>query len=156
MKSPGGRSIIEAMENTMEIIKNVRRIAVNSETPIIGFADLTLIERSDDYMRELLNEFTHSISIATPIPKKAIEMITAENPGPLYAHTYRNANSILDHTSHKLSAYRISKGDNALPIPASSIVDRKNFSGIIPHKTFALSAGLGRIGRNLLLVNSKY
>jgi epoxyqueuosine reductase QueG len=49
-----------------------------------------------------------------------------------------------------------SYGYQAVPIPASQIVDWKIQKGHLSHKHIARAAGLGWIGRNNLLVNEKF
>jgi epoxyqueuosine reductase QueG len=47
-------------------------------------------------------------------------------------------------------------GFQAVPIPASQIVDWKTQKGHLSHKHVARAAGLGWIGRNNLLVNEQF
>lgn len=136
--------------------KEIFSLAINYGASLIGFTDLDFLRERDVYYSEILRNFTHAISIATALPSKAIEMIEVNSPGPLYAHAYKIANNILDHISFRISAYLISKGYRAQPIPASLTINHQKLRGHLPHKTFALASGLGWIGRNLLLVNPIY
>lgn len=131
-------------------------LAIRSGASLVGFTSLDFIIGSDIYYCEFVDGFTHAISLAVALPLKAIKMINVDSPGPLYAHAYKVANSLLDHIAFKLSAYLISRGFKAQPIPASLIFDQENLRGHVPHKTFALASGLGWIGRNLLLINPFY
>jgi epoxyqueuosine reductase QueG len=47
-------------------------------------------------------------------------------------------------------------GYEALPIPASQIIDWENQRAHLSHKMIALRAGIGWIGRNNLLVHPEY
>jgi len=49
-----------------------------------------------------------------------------------------------------------SDGFSALPIPASQVLDRKNWQGAISHKAVARMAGLGWQGKNLLLITPRH
>jgi epoxyqueuosine reductase len=73
-----------------------------------------------------------------------------------YLHNYRMVNWMLDQTAAKLTGIIQSKGYNALPIPASQIVDWEKQTAHMSHKMAAIRAGLGWIGRNNLLVNPQY
>ena len=47
-------------------------------------------------------------------------------------------------------------GYYSLPIPASQVLDEKNWHGAISHKAVARMAGLGWQGKNLLIINPQY
>jgi epoxyqueuosine reductase QueG len=47
-------------------------------------------------------------------------------------------------------------GFASLPIPASQVVDKKEWRGAISHKAIAMMAGLGWQGKNMLLITPKY
>ena len=63
---------------------------------------------------------------------------------------------MLDQTAAKLTGIIQSKGYNAMPIPASQIVDWEKQTAHMSHKMAAIRAGLGWIGRNNLLVNPQF
>ncbi len=73
-----------------------------------------------------------------------------------YLHHYRMTNWLLDLTATKITIAIQNEGYNALPIPASQIVDWEKQTAHLSHKMIALRAGLGWIGRNNLLVHSGY
>ena len=70
-----------------------------------------------------------------------------------YLHHYKMVNLLLDQTALKISLAIQDKGYNALPIPASQIVDWEKQTAHLSHKMIALRAGIGWIGRNNLLVH---
>jgi len=70
-----------------------------------------------------------------------------------YLHHYKMLNLLLDQTALKISLAIQNKGFNALPIPASQIVDWVKQTAHLSHKMIAVRAGIGWIGRNNLLVN---
>ncbi|MBI5098391.1 MAG: epoxyqueuosine reductase [Nitrospirae bacterium] len=70
-----------------------------------------------------------------------------------YLHHYKMLNLLLDQTALKISLAIQDRGYNALPIPASQIVDWEKQTAHLSHKMIALRAGIGWIGRNNLLVN---
>ena len=73
-----------------------------------------------------------------------------------YLHNYRMINWLLDQTAAKLSVMIQNQGYNAMPIPASQIVDWEAQTAHLSHKMIGLRAGIGWIGRNNLLVHPEY
>jgi epoxyqueuosine reductase QueG len=73
-----------------------------------------------------------------------------------YLHNYRMTNWLLDQTTTKLTTAIQNVGYNAMPIPASQIVDWEAQTAHLSHKMIALRAGIGWIGRNNLLVHPEY
>ena len=73
-----------------------------------------------------------------------------------YLHHYRMVNWLLDNATLKLSIAIQNQGYNALPIPASQIVDWEAQTAHLSHKMIAIRAGIGWIGRNNLLVHPDY
>jgi epoxyqueuosine reductase len=77
-------------------------------------------------------------------------------PTPLYFHHYQRVNILLDTIGLIVTSAIQDLGYQALPIPASQIVDWKAQKGHLSHKHMAQAAGLGWIGRNNLLVNEEF
>ncbi|MFX0202997.1 MAG: 4Fe-4S double cluster binding domain-containing protein, partial [Candidatus Hodarchaeota archaeon] len=100
--------------------------------------------------------FEYAISIAVSLPKNVFILITRESPGELYAHSYKTANILLDQIAFRISERITENGFNAQPIAASFIVDEDNCMGHVSHKAFARTAGLGWIGKNILLITPTY
>jgi epoxyqueuosine reductase QueG len=73
-----------------------------------------------------------------------------------YLHNYRMVNWLLDQTATKITIAIQNAGYNAMPIPASQIVDWEAQTAHLSHKMIALRAGIGWIGRNNLLVHPEY
>ncbi|MBM5804681.1 MAG: epoxyqueuosine reductase [Candidatus Verstraetearchaeota archaeon] len=145
------------MPNEMEKqTKEILSFARYAGTSLAGIADLHLLKNVDTYGGLSLKNFRYAVSVAIALPSCAIEMITAEDPGMLYAHAYRTANLALDSITLKVAGKISGKGYRALAVPASMRVDQKNHLGHVSHKPFAWAAGLGWIGRNGLLINPTY
>jgi len=119
---------------------------------VFGIGDITGI-RSEFLLHDRLkNRYGRALSLGVRVLGPVLEDID-DRPTPLYLHHYRQLNFFLDRGA-LLVAGRISDlGFEALPIPASQIVDWTNQLGHVPHKKIALLAGIGWIGRNNLLVN---
>jgi epoxyqueuosine reductase QueG len=80
----------------------------------------------------------------------------ADRPTHLYFFHYQRVNILLDSCALKVAAYIQSLGGQALPVPASQIVDWEKQRAHVSHKHVAQQAGLGWIGRNNLLVNPAF
>jgi epoxyqueuosine reductase len=87
------------------------------------------------------------------------EVVSWQEPGPTFAYFqhYRAVNAFLDGRSLWVSAMLEQMGYRAMPVAASqSVRDMGEFSGIFPHKTAAVLAGLGWIGKSALFVSPQY
>jgi epoxyqueuosine reductase QueG len=91
------------------------------------------------------------IRLSNPVLKGIID-----HPTRLYLHHYKNINYLLDQISIKLSLYIQEEGYQALPIPASQIVDWEKQVAHLSHKMIALRAGIGWLGKNNLIVHPEY
>lgn len=150
--SPKGGSHNMNKDYTNEILK----LAFSLGAALVGVADLKLLEKLETRPPNLFKNFKYAISVAVSLPRNVFELITIESPGELYAHAYKTANILLDQITFQISEKIAEYGYNAQPIPASMIIDQKNLMGHVPHKAFARAAGLGWIGKNLLLITPKY
>ena len=98
---------------------------------------------------------SYAISIGSSVSSAVLKGCII-GPTRHYLHNYRMVNWMLDFTAAKLTGIIQSKGYNAMPIPASQIVDWEKQTAHMSHKMTAIRAGLGWIGRNNLLVSPKY
>ena len=64
-------------------------------------------------------------------------------------------NILLDEMDLRITFHIQNQGFDALPIPASQVIDWEGQRGHLSHKHVAKEAGLGWIGRNNLLVTPK-
>jgi len=98
---------------------------------------------------------SHGISIGVRLSTAVLKGITT-GPTPLYLHHYRMANMLLDQITLRLSSVIQMNGYNALPIPASQIIDWQRQTAHLSHKMIAIRAGIGWLGKNNLLVHPEY
>jgi epoxyqueuosine reductase QueG len=122
---------------------------------LAGIADLDPLKSIETNPTGLLEGFQRAVSIAVRIPVAVFEQIK-DRPTPLYASVYQTANRILDELAFKTSVMLQDDGFLSLPIPASQVLDRKNWTAAISHKAVARVAGIGWQGKNLLLITAKY
>jgi epoxyqueuosine reductase QueG len=80
----------------------------------------------------------------------------SDRPIPIYVSVYQTANRLLDDIAFRAAAMLQNDGFYSLPIPASQVLDRKNWQAAITHKAVARTAGLGWQGKNLLLITPRY
>jgi epoxyqueuosine reductase QueG len=103
----------------------------------------------------LIDQLSFGISVGYHLSDAILEGIENQ-PTSLYFQHYQRANILLDTIGLILTSTIQDLGYQAMPIPASQIVDWKNQRGHLSHKHVAKAAGLGWIGRNNLLVNEKF
>jgi len=96
-----------------------------------------------------------AVSAAIRLSKSVLDEIE-DRPTKLYFHHYRQANSLLDHIAMRISNFIQSEGFNALPVPASQIVDWEKQTAYLSHKKIAELAGIGWLGRNNLIVHPEF
>lgn len=97
----------------------------------------------------------YAVSIAVGLSRRVLDEIV-DKPTRLYFHHYRQANSLLDHITTRMAGFIQQKGYDALPIPASQIVDWEKQTAHLSHKRIAQLAGVGWLGRHNLIVHPKY
>ena len=103
----------------------------------------------------LINQLSYGISVGFHLSDAILEEIENQ-PTPLYFHHYQRVNILLDTIGLTVTAAIQDLGYQAVPIPASQMVDWKTQKGHLSHKHVAWAAGLGWIGRNNLLVHEKF
>jgi epoxyqueuosine reductase len=96
-----------------------------------------------------------AISVAFHLSDRVLEDVT-DGPTKLYFFHYQRANMFLDEMGLRIMNYIQDRGWDALPIPASQIIDWEKQRAHVSHKHAALKAGLGWIGRNNLLVTPQF
>jgi epoxyqueuosine reductase QueG len=145
------------MPMNKDYTKELLEYTLTMGATLAGVADLRSLQSLKTNPPNLLENFYYAISLAVAIPESVFDLITNKNPGELYAHYYKTVNALIDHMTLRLSERIVNcYGYSALAIPGSlSIGPDKLFSNA-SHKAFARSAGLGWIGRNLLLITPKF
>ncbi|MFH0763019.1 MAG: hypothetical protein V1925_03935 [Candidatus Omnitrophota bacterium] len=133
----------------------LKKFCVEGGADLFGVADIKEIRKEFKLSQETLKRLDWGISLGINVSGAILEEIT-EEPTRLYFHHYRTVNFFLDQLALRAAGFIQRKGFAALAIPASLILDWENHRGHLSHKKIAVSAGLGWIGRNNLLVNKEF
>ncbi len=135
----------------MEFAENIKSKLIDWGASFVGFANV------ENKLPESLERLKYAITIGVALSEFVIEQIT-DKPTYTYFHHYRTVNALIDQIMLKGQLLIQEKGFKALAVPASQTVNDllDRYSGIFPHKTAAVMAGLGWIGKNGLFINSKY
>jgi len=134
----------------------LENIALSQGAALFGVADFKKYKACvSPEIEPLLEKFPYAISIGVELSCAVLDTISG-GPTLIYSWHYRQINTLLDHIALNLSRFIQSQNYLSLPIAASQVVDWKQQKAHISHKHLAVSAGLGYIGRNNLLVNEKY
>ena len=139
----------------MEYTNKLKSFVLNQGADLVRIANIESLEGLETIPADLFNQFSHAVSIAAQVPIAVFEMIS-DQPTPLYSSVYQTINRLLDEIAFKTSRMLQVDGFLSLPIPASQILDRKNWSAAVSHKAVARTAGIGWQGKNLLLITPKY
>lgn len=119
---------------------------------LFGVADISTKKDAFALAAGAIEGLDRAVSLGVRASARILEEIE-QSPTKLYFHHYRTINMFLDQLALRLSNYIQNLSFRSLPIPASQIVDWQKQTAHLSHKHIALSAGLGWIGRNNLLVN---
>ncbi len=117
---------------------------------LVGYSDMTDVAEATDA------GFTGAVSIGVPL-KPAIVRELTQGPTVAYHVEYHRVNGILDKLDTLAADWLIAHGFEAKPMTVANVsVDWKALRSSMPHKTAALRAGHGWIGRSALLVTPEY
>lgn len=140
---------------TLSYTEKVKARIMEVGADLVGVADLEPLKMLRTDPPDLLDSFSRGVSIAVQLPLAVFEMIS-DRPTPIYNSVYQTANRILDDIAFRVTMLLQTNGAYSIPIPASQVLDRDDWYGAISHKAVARLAGLGWIGKNLLLITPQY
>ncbi len=124
--------------------------------PLVGVAPTArLLCKIDDEILAVARKLDYAVVIGHPLSRAVLETI-ADRPNLIYKHHYQQVNWRLDRTELDIALYLQMLGANALPIPASVIVDWQGQRGHLSHRDAAIEAGLGWRGRHGLVVTREF
>ena len=137
-------------------VEKMRALSQQWGGSLFGVADLRSFKREEILLPpSLMDKLSYGISVGFHLSDAILEEILNQ-PTPLYFHHYQRVNILLDTVGLIVTSAIQDLGYQAIPIPASQIVDWKTQKGHLSHKHVASAAGLGWIGRNNLLVNEEF
>lgn len=132
----------------------MKKFAQAQGIALFGVADIASVKNDFRLSAKLISRLDKAVCLGMRLSRGVLEEITSA-PTRLYFHHYRTINAALDQAALKTANFIQDQGFNALPIPASIILDWEKQQGHLSHKKIGVLAGLGWIGRNNLLVNKQ-
>ena len=135
--------------------EKLKKFARQCGADLVGVADMATLEGIQTEPEDLLAGYNRAISIGVRLADGVIDPIV-DRPIPIYQQHYLKVNALLDDIAVRVSQYIQGAGGRALPIPASQLLDKTEWTSYISHKAVAIAAGLGWQGKSLLVVNPKH
>lgn len=132
----------------------LRKYCLSLGADLFGVADISGIKDEFALPKGVLEKYNTAISLGARLSVGLLAEL-GEQPTPLYYLHYRTVNYFLDQLALKVNNHIQNKGNLALPVPATQIVDWQTQKAHISHKRIGYLAGLGWMGRNNLLVNKR-
>jgi len=143
--------------DSLENYENLKKIAINNGMSLFGVASLEGLESEYKIEPESVYKgLNYGISMGYHLSDRVLESII-DKPTQMYLFHYKRVNALLDDTALRIVAHIQDQGYDALPIHASQVASwTPPMTGHVSHKMIARFAGLGWIGRSILLVNPTY
>ncbi|MDF2944880.1 MAG: (Fe-S)-binding protein [Herbinix sp.] len=143
----------------------IERLLFKNGASMVGFANINGLyskvdlegPRSEDSVTDLIDipNYPLGISIILAYPKEVIKSISS-SPTEEYYNAYHRLNNKLDELAISCAEYLMVQGFHAYPQTVSSTKEYGIFRTVMPHKTVAVKAGLGWIGKSALFVTEDY
>jgi epoxyqueuosine reductase QueG len=143
----------------------IERLLIENGASMVGFAQIDEMyskvdldgPRSEDSVTDPINipQYPLGVSIILAHPKDVIKNIS-DAPTMDYYDAYHRLNKKLDELAILCAEYIKEQGYNAYPLTVSATKEYGFFRTIMPHKTVAVRAGLGWIGKSALFITEKY
>lgn len=122
---------------------------------VVGIADLALLKGIQTEPADLLEGYCRAVSIAVHLADGVIDPIH-DRPTAIYQQHYLKVNALLDDIALRVSQLIQEAGGRSLPIPASQVLDKQEWTSYISHKAVAVAAGVGWQGKSLLVVHPRF
>ncbi len=133
----------------------VKDFARQCGADLVGIADLALLDGIQTEPVDLLKGYRRAVSIGVRLADGVLDAIE-DRPTPIYQQHYLKTNLLLDDIALRVSQYIQARGSKTLPIPASQLLDKENWTSYISHKAVAIAAGLGWQGKSLLVISQDF
>ena len=139
-----------------ERYEELKKFVLQEGASLFGVAETSAVKDKFHLLSpKALQGLERAISVAFHLSDRVLEDVV-EGPTKLYFFHYQRVNMLLDELALKINNFIQSQGWEALPIPASQLVDWEKQLAHISHKHVAVQAGIGWIGRNNLLINPHF
>ena len=129
-----------------DITTTLRDFLLDKGADLVGFADLSTIKGAG---------YSHGISVGIKLPKRIVEGIY-DGPTAEYYQAYTDINERLNELVREGAAFLQSKNFKAQAQTTDLVVTQSENRTKLPHKSVAVLAGLGWIGKNNLLITPQY
>ena len=134
----------------------VKSFARKEGASLFGVAETAAVkDRFHALSPKALRGLEKAVAVAFHLSDRVLEDVVA-GPTKLYFFHYQRVNMLLDELGLKINNFIQSQGWEALPIPASQLVDWEKQLAHVSHKHAAMQAGIGWIGRNNLLITPQF
>jgi epoxyqueuosine reductase QueG len=133
----------------------VKDFARQCGADLVGIADLAFLDGIQTEPVDLLKGYRRAVSIGVRLADGVLDAIE-DRPTPIYQQHYLKTNLLLDDIALRVSQYIQARGSKTLPIPASQLLDKENWTSYISHKAVAIAAGLGWQGKSLLVISQDF
>jgi len=134
-------------DNKSQITEFLQKFGIK----IVGFCEIPV--KTEIY--EIEESFPRAVVFGIALSSSVLQTIK-DRPTLIYKHHYKTVNWVLDQTALHLVRHIEDQGCRALAIPASQTVDWGAQKGHVSHKSLAVAAGLGHIGRSGLVVHPDF
>lgn len=129
-----------------DLNRRLEALLRESGADLVGFADMKDVPEAG---------LPFGVSVGVRLPPAIVRSI-ADGPNRSYYDAYNDINARLDRIVTAGAEYLISQGFQAGAQTRSAVVKLDENATQLPHKTVAVRAGLGWIGRSALLVTREY
>lgn len=123
-----------------------KNFLMDAGATLVGYADMSGVLRC---------KYPRAVSVALAVPRHILREI-ADGPTKSYYYMYHELNNGLNRIITSGAEYLRACGYDAEPITTDVVEKTGPYDTKLPHKTAAVRAGLGWIGKSCLLVTPSY
>ena len=123
--------------------EDLQKLILSLGSSFIGFSGVS------HKLPEALKRYPYAVTVGVRLSDAIIDEIE-DKPTYTYFHHYRTVNTLIDQITLRGTLFIQELGYRAYAVPASQTVNDAEdvHCGIFPHKTAAVLAGLGWIGKS--------